>query len=383
MNRSAGALDGLLVADFSRVLAGPLATMILGDLGADVVKVERPGIGDDTRAWSPPATPDGTASYYLTFNRNKRSLVLDLDSPADLGLARRLALRADVLVENFRPGTMARKGLGYDDLRVENPGLVYCSVSGFGTRGPGAALAGYDFLGQALGGIMSVNGHADGGPVKTGPPISDILAGLNAVIGILAALEARHATGRGQRVEATLLDASLFALVNMASGWLNAGVLPHAVGNRHPSIAPYQTFSAADRPFVVACGSDGQFAALAGLVDRPELADDARFRTNSARVAHREAIEIELTTIFATRPATHWVEALTDAGVPAAVVNDVGEAFAFAETLGTHPVDETDGVRTVRSAVVLHDTPAIVRRRPPRLGEHDAELRAWLEADPD
>jgi crotonobetainyl-CoA:carnitine CoA-transferase CaiB-like acyl-CoA transferase len=374
------ALDGILVADFSRVLAGPLCTMTLGDLGADVVKVERPDGGDDTREWGPPWHEEG-ATYYLGLNRNKRSVTLDLKDPADLALARRLAARADVVVESFRPGTIDRLGLGYDDVAPGNPGVVYCSISAFGTGERAAALPGYDLLLQAMSGLMSVTGETDGRPLKVGAALIDMICGLYAANGILAALHARSRTGEGQRVHVSLMDSALAALLNQGSGFLNAGVVPGRLGNRHPSITPYETFRAADGDFAVACGNDALFRRLCAAIGRPELAEDARYADNRARLEHRDALTTDLEAAFAGADAAEWVARLGEAGVPAGPINDVGEAFAFAEELGLEPWVEVDGVRTVRPAMTLSTTPAAVRRRPPRLGEHDAEIRAWLTGD--
>ena len=374
------ALDGILVADFSRVLAGPLCTMTLGDLGADVVKVERPDGGDDTREWGPPWHEEG-ATYYLGLNRNKRSVRLDLKDPGDLALAKRLAARADVVVESFRPGTIDRLGLGYDDVAPGNPGVVYCSISAFGTGERAAALPGYDLLLQAMSGLMSVTGETDGRPLKVGAALIDMICGLYAANGILAALHARSRTGEGQRVHVSLMDSALAALLNQGSGFLNAGVVPGRLGNRHPSITPYETFRAADGDFAVACGNDALFRRLCAAIGRPELAADERYADNRARLEHRDALTADLEAAFAGADAAEWVARLGEAGVPAGPINDIGEAFAFAEDLGLEPWVEVDGVRTVRPVVTLGTTPAAVRRRPPRLGEHDAEIRAWLAAD--
>jgi crotonobetainyl-CoA:carnitine CoA-transferase CaiB-like acyl-CoA transferase len=372
-----GPLDGIHVADFSRVLAGPLATMTLADLGADVVKVERPGTGDDTRAWGPPYVQEG-ATYYLGLNRGKRSVALDLAAAGDLALARELIARADVLVESFRPGTMARLGLDLDELRREHPRLVTCTISAFGTGEAARALPGYDLLLQAMGGIMSVTGEPDGRPTKTGTALVDMLCGLYAANGILAALRARDRDGAGQHVEVSLLDTSLAGLLNLASGYLNAGVVPGRMGNDHPSIVPYGTYDAADGPFALAVGSDGLFARLCRELGRPELAEDERFATNTARLHHRDELGEELGAAFATAGAAEWVARLRAAGVPAGPVNDVAGAFAFAESLDLEPVDETGGVRTVRSPMRLDRTPVRVARRPPRLDEHGEEIRAAL-----
>ncbi|MGW0581586.1 CaiB/BaiF CoA transferase family protein [Streptomyces sp. NPDC002920] len=375
-----GALDGLRIADFSRVLAGPYATMLLADLGADVVKVERPGVGDDTRAWHPPADQDGTSTYFLSANRNKRSVVLDLTTDAGLEQARALVAESDVLVENFRPGTMERLGLGAGELRARHPGLVYCSISGFGS-GAGAAIPGYDLLVQAVGGLMSVTGDAAGEPVKAGVALVDVITGLHACLGILAALRHRDATGEGQLVEVNLLGSLLSAMVNQASAFAVAGVVPGRLGNAHPSIAPYETFRAADRPIAIAVGNDRQFAALAEAVGEPGLAADERFRTNTDRVAHRAALRDILTVRLGAAGADHWSTALLAAGVPAGPVNTLDEAFAFAHKLGLPgivdlPADTRDGrpSRQVANPIALSGTPAQYRLPPPRLGRHTAEI---------
>jgi crotonobetainyl-CoA:carnitine CoA-transferase CaiB-like acyl-CoA transferase len=377
---SAGALDGILVADLSRVLAGPLCAMTLGDLGAEVIKVERPDGGDDTRHFGPPFVDEG-ATYYLGLNRNKRSVALDLKDPADVALARRLCERADVVIESFRPGTIERLGLGHADVQATNPRVVYCSISAFGAGERAATLPGYDLLLQAMSGLMSVTGEPDGRPLKVGAALIDMICGLYASSAILAALHARGRTGRGQRVEVSLMDSALAALLNQGSGFLGAGAVPGRLGNRHPSITPYETFTAADGDFAVACANDAMYRRLCAAVGRPELADDERFATNRERVARRDELVAELEATFATAPAAEWVARLGDAAVPAGAINDVAEAYALAEELGLEPVVEVDGVRTTRSPMRLGETPATVRRRPPRLGEHDAEIRAYLAGD--
>jgi crotonobetainyl-CoA:carnitine CoA-transferase CaiB-like acyl-CoA transferase len=375
-----GALDGLLVADFSRVLAGPLCTQTLGDLGADVVKVERPGAGDDTRTWGPPWVAD-SATYYLGLNRNKRSIALDLADAGDARLARRLAERADVLVESFRPGTIDRLGLGYETVAASNPRVVYCSISAFGSGEQAARLPGYDLLLQAMSGLMSVTGEPEGRPLKVGAALIDMVCGLYATTAVLAALQARERTGRGQHVEVSLMDSALAGLLNQASAHLNAGVVPGRLGNRHPSIAPYETFRAADGDFAVAVGNDAIFGRLCEAIGRPELAGDERFATNASRLEHREELGALLEGAFHAEPAAEWVQRLSAAGVPAGPINDIAQAFAFAQALGLEPVWESDGVRTVRSPIRMSDTPTEPRRRPPALGEHDDELRAWLAPD--
>ena len=374
-----GPLAGLVVADFSRVLAGPLATMTLGDLGADVIKVERPGTGDDTRTWGPPWA-DGESTYYLGLNRNKRSVALDLADPAHAELARRLAARADVLVESFRPGLMARWGLDSERARAANHRLVYCSVNAFGSAEPGAGLPGYDLLLQAMGGLMSVTGEPDGRPLKTGSAVVDMVCGLYATVGILAALRAREETGRGQHVEATLMDAGLATLLNQASGFVLAGAVPGRLGNRHPSIAPYETFETADGPIVVAAANDALFARLCAVLDLPALVTDERFATNAARRENVDALGEALEGRLRERPGADWVVRLNAAGVPAGPINDVAAAFALAERLGLEPVVEpVEGMRLLRPPLRLGETPAAVRRPPPRLDEHGDEIRRWLE----
>jgi len=325
--------SGLRIADFSRVLAGPYATMLLADFGADVVKVERPGTGDDTRAWHPPADQDGTSTYFLGVNRNKRSVAIDLATETGHERACALIAESDVLVENFRPGTMDRLGLGYATLRTTHPGLIYCSVSAFGTTG-GATMPGYDLLVQAVGGLMSVTGEPDGELMKTGVALVDVISGLHAALGILTALRHRDRTGEGQLVEVNLLSSLLSAMVNHASGFAIAGVVPERLGNRHPSIAPYETCQTADRPIAIAVGNDRQFAALAAVLGLPGLADDDRFRTNPDRVAHRAELRQLLDERLRAAGADHWCTALLVAGVPVGPVNTLDEAFAFADRIG-------------------------------------------------
>jgi crotonobetainyl-CoA:carnitine CoA-transferase CaiB-like acyl-CoA transferase len=379
------ALHGLRVLDFSRVLAGPFATMMLGDLGATVLKVERPGTGDETRAWGPPFDAEGASTYFEAVNRNKRSVALDLQSDGDRELAVRLATDADVLIENFRPGVLDRLGLGYGACHDRNPGLVYCSITGFGA-GAGAALPGYDLLIQAMGGLMSITGAADGDPQKVGVALVDVLAGLFATTGILAALHERERSGEGQRVEVSLFSALLGSLVNQGSGFTIAGVVPGRMGNDHPSIAPYGLFRAADRELVLAVGNDRQFETLCNLLGAAELAVDERFVTNADRVVNRADLVRELEARLAASPAAAWASALTELGVPAGVVNDVAGAFAFAEKIGLEPTVEiprvsdrpagrTPGaVRLTRNPIRLSRTPARYRSAPPRMpmrGETD------------
>jgi crotonobetainyl-CoA:carnitine CoA-transferase CaiB-like acyl-CoA transferase len=382
-----GSLSGLLVADFSRVLAGPYATMLLADLGADVVKVERPGNGDDTRAWGPPFA-DGEATYFLAVNRNKRSIALDLADPRGAATARDLALRADVLVENLRPGTMARFGLGYEQLRPHHRRLVYCSVTGFGA-GEGAALPGYDLLAQAVGGLMSVTGEPGGAGTKTGVALVDVITGLHAALGVLAALRHRDRTGDGQLVEVSLLSSLLSALTNHASGYVAAGVVPAAMGNQHPSIAPYEVFPSADRPLVIAVGNDRQFEALCAVLDRADLAADPRFKTNAGRVAARAPLVEALCATLSSGTADHWFAALTAAGVPCGPINDLAAAFELATGLGLDPVVEVPDarrqhpVRQVANPIGLSAAPPAYRLAPPHLDEDREWVRRLLSAPHD
>jgi len=364
-------LDNLLVLDFSRVLAGPLSTMLLADFGATVVKVERPGTGDDTRAWGPPYAPDGTATYFLSVNRNKRSVVADLQEEADLEAVRALARRADVVVENFRPGVMARLGLDHATLTAENPRLITCSISAFGT-GEGATMPGYDLLVQAVGGLMSITGPADGEPQKVGVALVDVVAGLFAAVGILTALRHRDATGEGQHVEVDLLSALLAALVNQASAATAGGVIAGRMGNAHPSIAPYELLRADGGELVLAVGNDRQFAALCEVLDLP-LADDPDFATNAARVANRDRLRALLEERLARRPPGEWVPELLAARVPAGEVHDIGGALELAARLGLDPIVELPGadgatVPLVRNPIRLSRTPPRYDSAPPPLG---------------
>lgn len=371
-------LSGILVADFSRVLAGPLATMTLADLGARVIKVERPGTGDDTRTWGPPWTPRSSA-YFECANRSKESVTLDLTQPGDLTLARELARRADVVVENFRSGTMARLGLDHATVRRTNPRVVYCSVTGFGSRG-GATLPGYDFLVQALGGLMSITGSPDGPPMKAGVALVDVLTAKDATIGILAALAARERTGTGQLVEVNLLSSLLGSLANQAASCLTTGTAPGAMGNQHPSIAPYETLACQDGDLAVACGNDQQFRLLAEVLSAPDLASDARFATNPSRVTHRAALRAALEEHLVTASADHWTRVLTAAGVPAGTVGSIADGLGLAADLGLEPTVEVGGSAPpqVRHPVTYSATPVTEYRPPPQVGEHDHEVREWL-----
>jgi crotonobetainyl-CoA:carnitine CoA-transferase CaiB-like acyl-CoA transferase len=376
-----GALGDLAILDFSRVLAGPFATMMLADLGATVTKVERPGSGDETRSWGPPYDSRGEATYFQAVNRNKRSVALDLSDETDRRRAQELARDSDVVVENFRPGVMERLGLGYEQLSAQDDSIVYCSITGFGA-GAGGELPGYDLLVQALGGLMSITGSPDSEPQKVGVALVDVLAGLFASVGILAALRHRDATGEGQRVEVDLLSALLAGLVNQGSAYTIAGVVPGRLGNAHPSISPYELYPTAGGDLVLAVGNDRQFAALCEVLGRPALAQDARFASNGDRVAHRDQLREALLELLATRPAAEWAAALTDARVPAGVVNDVAGAFELAERLGLDPIvavpvndgkgdvvndGNGDAVALTRNPIALSRTPPSYRSAPPPL----------------
>jgi crotonobetainyl-CoA:carnitine CoA-transferase CaiB-like acyl-CoA transferase len=376
-----GALDNLLVLDFSRVLAGPLSTMVLADLGATVVKVERPGTGDDTRAWGPPYDDTGAATYFLSVNRNKRSVTADLTDPTQLRAVRELAAEADVVVENFRSGVMDRLGLGHEALAAANPGLVYCSITGFGA-GEGATLPGYDLLVQALGGLMSITGPPDGEPQKVGVALVDVVAGLFATVGILAALRHRDVTGAGQRVEVDLLSALLSALSNQASAYTAAGVVAGRLGNAHPSITPYELYAAKGGDLVVAVGNERQFGALCEVLGIPAVADDADFATNERRVANRDRLRVLLEERLREATPAEWMGRLLAAGVPAGEVNDLAGAFAFAHRLGLEPIVEVpreDGsvVPVVRNPIRLSEAPPRYESAPPALGESILSAAGW------
>jgi crotonobetainyl-CoA:carnitine CoA-transferase CaiB-like acyl-CoA transferase len=371
-------LQGTTVLDFSRVLAGPYCTMQLGDLGARVIKIEQPGRGDDTRAWGPPFV-GGESAYFLSVNRNKESVALDLKHPAARRVLDRLVAGADVLVENFRPGTMARLGLAYEDLRAQHPRLVYCSISGFGQTGPRHLEAGYDAMMQAEGGLMSLTGAADGPPFRLGVAIADIATGLFAAQGILAALLARARDGSGQRVDIAMLDSVTALLSYQASSALTAGISPARMGNRHPSIAPYDTFSAADGEFVLSVGNDEQFRRLCQVLGQPALAADGRFATNRDRVLGYDDLRARLTGVFAGWRRADLVAALTAAGGPCSAVRGVTEALADPQLAAREMIVPLEhaaagAIRVLGTPVKLSGTPASVRTPPPTLGQHTTQI---------
>lgn len=366
-----GALEGIRIADFSRVLAGPYATMLFGDLGAEVFKVERPPLGDDTRQWGPPYDAEGVATYYDSVNRNKHSLLVDLRSDQGRRDALALIRSCDVLVENFVPGTMERFGLGYEELSASQPSLVYASISGFGRTPEAAAMPGYDLLVQAVGGLMSLTGPDPQTPTKVGVALVDVITGLHCAFGVLAALRHRDATGEGQRVDVSLLGSALSGMVNQSGAFLGAGVVPRAMGNAHPSIAPYEVFDTADRALALAVGNDGQFRACVEVLGLPALATDPRFTTNPLRVQHRSELRGQLQAALRARGADDWSGVFTAVGVPCGPVNGIDEAFALAQRLGLALVADAGGVPTVAHPVQFSRTPASYRLRPPRLGNAD------------
>jgi len=369
-------LSGIKVLDFTQVMMGPCCTQMLADYGADVIKIERPGAGDLSRT-SLADDPEGLNNpVFRSLNRNKRSIALDLNDDTDRELARRLCERADVVVANFRPGTLERFGIGYDAVAASSPRVVYCEITGFG-EAAGASLPGYDPLVQAVGGLMSVTGPPDR-PYKTGVAIVDVVTALYASTAVLAALFARTRSGRGQRLTVNLLHANLAMLANQSTGWLGSGVVPQRLGNVHPSIEPFATYQTADGELMICAGNDGQFARLAKVIGAPELAAAERFGTNESRVACREELTSLLEERLAARPRAEWRDALSAAGVPAGAVQGLDQAFSLADALSLDVVDETDGVRTVPFPAHLSRTPATIRRRPPDLDEHGPEVRATL-----
>jgi crotonobetainyl-CoA:carnitine CoA-transferase CaiB-like acyl-CoA transferase len=375
VQQSAGPLAGLLVADFSRILAGPYATMLLADLGAQVVKVESPG-GDDTRTWMPPVR-DGVSTYYMGINRNKRSIALDLRGDDDLAAARELARRADIMIENFRPGGLKRFGLDYESVAAGNEKIVYASISGFGP-GAGASLPGYDLMVQAISGLMSLTGDPDGPPYRAGISVFDVMAGMHASIGILAALHSRQASGRGQHIEVNLLSSALSGLVNHSSGYVAGGTVPYRMGNAHPSLFPYEPLPTADGDLIVIAGNDGQFRKLCQVLDLPGLPEDPRFLRNQDRTANREQLRPLLVERLAKRGKDEWFRDLLAAGVPCAPINTIDGGVALAEELGLDPVVEAGGLPGVRNPITFSETPARYELPPPGLDEHGEEIRAWL-----
>jgi crotonobetainyl-CoA:carnitine CoA-transferase CaiB-like acyl-CoA transferase len=371
-------LSGTRILDLSRVLAGPLATQTLADMGADVVKVERPGEGDDTRHWGPPFAGED-AAYFLALNRNKRSVTFDLKTRAGVAGVRRLAAGSDVLIENFRPGLMSELGLALEDLRAENPRLVTCSLTAFGDDSPGSSgRPGYDIIVQALSGLMSLTGEPDGEPVKVGVALLDAIAGLYAAIGILAALHERERSGRGRHVSISLFDASVAAMLNQAANHLIGGVVPTPMGTAHPNICPYQAFHGSDRPFILAAGNDRLFRRTCAVLGSPQWAEDARFATNEERVRHRAELIPLLEETFAARPAAEWIAELEAAAVPCAPIRAMDEVFSSPDgaALVESVADPGRGmtIRLVRNPIRLDGRPLFTRTPPPLLGQHTVEI---------
>lgn len=386
-------LNGVRVLDLTRVLAGPLTGQILADMGCDVVKIERPGTGDDTRGWVPPFARDSdggstdVSAYFLSANRGKRSVTVDLDHPDGCALVQRLATHADVLVENYRVGDLARRGLDHASLSALNPRLVYCSITGYGQTGPYAERPGYDPIAQAFGGLMSITGVPAGEPVRCGVSIVDILTGIYGAVAVAGALFGRASTGLGQHVDLALLDVQVASLVNVAQAYLSSGVTPARMGSAHPSVVPSQVFPASDGYLMLTAGNDGQFDRLCDVLDRRDLAQDERFATNRQRVRHRDALIAILSEVLVTRSRAAWVEACTAVGVPCAPINSVAEAFDDPQvrhremTFGM-PDPALGMVTLLASPLRFSATPVEYRRPPPRLGEHTAEvLHDWLGLD--
>jgi crotonobetainyl-CoA:carnitine CoA-transferase CaiB-like acyl-CoA transferase len=374
-----GPLDGLLIADFSRVLAGPYCTMLLGDLGATVIKVESPG-GDDTRHWLPPERR-GVATYYLAINRNKRSITLDFNDPADLHLARELAARADIFIENFKPGGLKRFGLDYETVQKQNARIIYASISGFGTA-QGASLPGYDLIVQAVSGLMSLTGDPDGPAYRSGISVFDVMTGLQAAIGILAALNHRNRTGEGQHVELSLLASALSGLVNHTSAYVAGEVVPTRMGNAHPSLFPYEPLPTADLDLIIAAGNNGQFSKLCEVLGLPELPLDPRFAKTDERNRNREALRPLLVERLRTRTASEWFRSLSAAGVPCGPINTIEGGVKLARELGLDPVVEVgegeNAIPMIRHPISFSLTPPRHTLPPPGPGQDNEQIRAWL-----
>jgi glutaryl-CoA transferase len=390
MTETRGALSGIRVIDLTRVLAGPYCTQMLGDLGADVIKIERPGAGDDTRRFAPPFLQDedgndtSESAYFMSANRNKRSLALDITKPEGQDIVRRLIRDADAVVENFKTGNLARYGLGYDDVKADNPKLVYCSITGFGQTGPYADRPGYDFLIQAMGGIMSLTGEPDGAPQKVGVPIADIMSGMFAGVAVCAALRHAAVTGEGQYIDIGMLDTQVAWLVNAGMNYLYAGELGR-LGNAHPNIVPYQVVRTADGFIVVAIGNDTQFRRFCEFADCVELADDPRFATNDARVRHRDAAAALLNPIFAAKPSSYWLEGLEQRKIGCGPINNLDQVFADPHvqargmvTEMPHPAIDGAPARMIASPLRLSATPVTYRASPPLLGQHTDEILTEL-----
>ncbi|MBT2323500.1 CoA transferase [Variovorax paradoxus] len=396
---AAAALDGIKVLDLSRVLAGPWCTQILADLGADVVKIERPGVGDDTRTWGPPFLKDAhgrdtdQATYFTACNRNKRSVTIDMATPEGQALLKKMAAQSDIVVENFKTGGLKQYGLDHESLRAANPRLIYCSVTGFGHDGPHASRAGYDLMIQATSGMMSITGRPDdvpgGGPLRVGVALTDLFTGVYASSAILAALEVRHRTGEGQHIDMALLDVGMAILANQASAFLNTGVAPKRQGNSHPSLAPYQDFHTKDGAMLLAIGNNGQFARFCEAAGHADWASDPRFATNTLRVRHREVLIPQMEAVTRTRSTAEWIALLEDKAVPCGPINDIAQAFedeqvkarGLAVSLPRQAGDGIDHIVGVASPLRLQGTPPVLRHAPPALGQHTDEVLAEMGID--
>ena len=403
MTTKAGALDHLKVLDLSRVLAGPYCAQMLADLGADVIKVERPGDGDDTRKWGPPFMPDADgnptphATYFHCTNRNKRAITVDMAKPEGQAIIKQMAAQSDIVIENFKVGGLAHYGLDYASLSALNPRLIYCSVTGFGQTGPYAPRAGYDLMIQAMSGMMSITGNADGvpggGPMRVGVAITDLCTGMFACSAILAALEVRHRTGKGQHIDMALLDVGMALLANQAIGYLNTGAVPQRQGNTHPSLAPYQDFHTQDGKMLLAIGNDGQFSRFAHAAGQPQWASDVRFATTAARNINRALLIPAMDAVTRTQTTAYWIKLFEDKAVPCGPINDLSESFADAQVkarglevkqaVAGVPLTQSaiNSIVTVASPLRLVDTPPVLRRAPPALGEHTDEVLAELGFD--
>jgi crotonobetainyl-CoA:carnitine CoA-transferase CaiB-like acyl-CoA transferase len=391
-----GPLAGIRVFDLSRILAGPTATQILGDLGADIIKIERPGAGDDTRKWGPPFVKDAAGNdtsesgYYLSINRNKRSVTLDVGKPEGQEIAKRLIARCDIFVENFKVGDMARYGLAYDQIKYDYPRLIYCSITGFGQTGPYAKLAGYDFLAQGMGGIMSVTGDPDGQPTKVGVAITDIVCGIYSTVAILAALHHRQVSGRGQFCDMSLLDSQVGYLANIGLHYLTSGEVPKRLGNEHPNIVPYSVVRCADGFFILAVGNDSQFEKFCDFAGVPQWAQDERFSTNPARVRNRRLIYQMINELTEKQPQKYWIDGLGALGVPVGPVNNIDQVFNDPQVLARemkismpHPAAGSGHVDLIGSPVKLSETPVDYRLAPPTCGQHTEEVLRELLSMPD
>lgn len=379
------ALSRIKVLDLSRVVAGPVCTSILGDLGAEIIKVEGPDFLDETRAWFPPDIED-ISLYYMAVNRNKRAITVNLKTKEGIQIIKKLIQESDVIVENFKTGTMERLGLGYEDLKALNPKIIHCSITGFGHTGPYKQLPGYDFLAQAMSGFMSVNGTSNGEPVKAGIAMADLYAGLYAIISILAALEARNHTGRGQHCDISLMDSMVASLMNIGTGFLNTGNLPKRYGNQHPTLVPYQNFQTKDKEIIIAVGNDRQFQRFCSLINTEELPQDERFATANARIIYREELIPKLQEVILTKTADEWLTLFQENNIPCSPINTLDKVFTDEQVLERQMIQEVEHptvgiVKLLGSPIKLSDTPVTIERHPPLHGEHTEEVLLELGYD--